>query len=133
MRLTENQLRVLFKTQGSAVVHGPSGHGKTAMAKSYADRFGMRLLMMPTPNIDPMALSIPHKEEKTFDGGEHHRIITMFIADWISDLCAPSGPDTLLLLDEYNRPMHPHTMNIFTQLLEQRSLYGYKLRENVQI
>jgi hypothetical protein len=127
MQITQKILDAARKTQKTIMLHGESGRGKTSMIKQYAKERNLLVVMQPSPTLDPQSLSHPRVVEGVLEN---------LIAKWFADLtlpCPEGYSGRVLFIDEFNRPFHPLTMAMMTQILTERALYGRKLAEDVFI
>jgi len=115
-----------FKTHLLLMLWGSSGYGKTSLVKAFADKYKFDLNVLHAQYIDPLALFIPATGDMKELG-----YAKFYPADFLHRIFnAPQK--TILFLDELTRARE-ETLNILTELLVDRKVFGYKLPPHVMI
>ncbi len=115
-----------FRSELPIMLWGSSGYGKTGIIKSFAEANGFNLIVIHAQYLDPLALFIPSTSEMKDLG---------FVKVYPSEILYRvfnAKAKTLLFLDELTRARED-TFNILTELLLDRSVFGYQLPPHVMI
>lgn len=121
----DNIFSAHFRTLSTVILWGSSGFGKSSLVRDFAKRNGFNVLEKRSCYVDPLGVVLPHKN---LDKG----VVEFLPADWLKALIDADTP-TILFLDEFNRPASLQTLNLFTELLLDRSIDGMKISDKVLI
>lgn len=119
-------LKAHHETGKAVVLHGSSGYGKSGRLVEYAKANNLEIHEKRTCYTDPIEVMLPVKNDK-------EEVVDYYPSRWLMDLHREDGPPTMLFLDEFNRPASMQTFSMFTELLLDRRINGYKIRDNVLI
>jgi hypothetical protein len=115
-----------YKTKLPLMLWGSSGYGKTSLVVAYARAFNLKLQVLHAQYIDPMALFIPDTHNIAANG-----YVKFYPSDFLYRIFTAKEP-TVLFLDELNRARED-TLNILTELLLERKVFGHAVGPSVQI
>ena len=115
-----------YKTKLPLMLWGSSGFGKTSLVKAYAKKYDFDLQILHAQYLDPLALFIPSTSEMKDLG-----FVKMYPAEVLHQIFH-CNKKTILFLDELTRARE-ETFNILTELLLERSIFGYRVPASVQI
>lgn len=115
-----------YKTQQSLLLWGSSGYGKTSLVKKFASQYKFELMTIHAQYLDPLALFIPSTKNVSEKG------FVKFYPSEVLHRIFETRKKTVLFLDELTRA-NEETFNILTELLLDRSIFGYKIPDHVLI
>ncbi len=112
--------------RGVPILVGESGLGKTQIFGQIAKATGRKLITIHTASFNILGTGIPSVKDLGEGSEDFFRIRVPDIFPKESD-----GP-TILLFDEMNRGLQ-HSINMFFNLLEDRSNFSYRLPDNCML
>ena len=114
------------RSRQALMLWGSSGYGKSSMVEEFARRYKLRLEVLHTQYLDPLALFIPATNEMSRQG------FAKFYPSEIIHRILNSKEKTVLFLDELTRARED-TLNILTEVLLERRVFGYAIPNNIYI